>query len=320
MLVLSAQDIDGLITPKEAVDTMEEAFRVQERGTFVMPDRMHVDFGENTLLLMPAFSGNVFSTKLVSLFPENKSQGLPPLYGTVILNDGRTGAPLALLNGASVTALRTGAVGGVAMRHMVKERRVIAGIIGAGTQGIQQALFACSELNVIKLLIFDTSSQRKEVFRKEFHRVMPELDLEFTSKPDHVVQACNVVITATNSNDPVFTFHREWVQDTTFIAIGSYKPDMQELPDELYHLATQVFIDTPLAMRESGDLVQPLEDGVLKDSRIFLLGELITGQVRLDDQPVKIFKSVGMALFDLLMASLLCRRASEEGLGTSIEL
>ena len=100
----------------------------------------------------------------------------------------------------------------------------------------------------------------------------------------------------------------------------SYKPKMQELPDEVYRLAKQVFVDTPFAMRESGDLVQPLENGVLDDSRIFLLGELITGNVQITNPGVKIFKSVGMALFDLVMAELLYTHALEKEVGTTIDL
>jgi len=320
MRILGAGDIDGLITRKEAVDAMVHAFRIQEEGHFFMPDRMHVDFGENTLLLMPAFSGEVFSTKLVSLFPANKSIGLPPLFGTVILNDGQTGAPLALFNGAALTAMRTGAVGGVAMRYMVETKTAEVGIIGAGTQGIQQALYACSELQVTSMSVFDPDQKRMDVFKSEVQKVSPELAVHLKAGADEVVEASNVVITATSAMDPVFTGRKEWLRDMTFIAIGSYKPNMQELPDELYQAAAQVFVDTPHALRESGDLVQPIEDGVLDDSRIFLLGELLMGRIRLQDQTVTVFKSVGMALFDLVMADLLYTKSLEKGVGTEVDL
>jgi ornithine cyclodeaminase len=320
MLVLSAKDMSGLVSRKEAVDAMEEAFRIQESGSFRMPDRMHVDFAENTLLLMPAFMDSVFSTKLVSLFPRNKEKGLPPLNGTVLLNDGKNGVPLALLNGAWVTALRTGAVGGTAMRHLVGKKEVRAGIIGAGTQGIQQALFACSEMNVNKMVVYDPDPQRIEIFTTQLEQALPGSGLIHAENPEEVIRECDVVVTASNSEDPLFSCQGQEMGPTTFIAIGSYKPHMQELPDEIYHQAVQVFIDTPLAMQESGDLVRPIENGVLNDSRIFLLGELITGRVQIEDQPVKVFKSVGMALFDLVMAHLLYERALEKGSGLRIEM
>ena len=135
MLILNSDHLETLLSYTEMVDCMEEALVLQEKGNYNMPPRMHVDDGDNTLLLMPAIIGEKMTTKLVSVFPGNSKRNLPPIMGTVIYNDGNTGEPLALINGSKLTAIRTAAVSGVAMRYLADLDIGSVGIFGAGMQG-----------------------------------------------------------------------------------------------------------------------------------------------------------------------------------------
>jgi len=126
MLILNESDIIQAVDFNELLKSVEEAFLIQEAGNFNMPNRMHVEQDGNVLLLMPCFTDDLFSTKLVSIFPENINHGKPVIYGSVILNDGKTGEPLALLNGSKLTALRTGAVGALGLLYTTPKNIYLA--------------------------------------------------------------------------------------------------------------------------------------------------------------------------------------------------
>ena len=142
MLILNESDIIKAVDFDELLKSVEEAFLIQETGNYNMPDRMHIDQEENVLLLMPCFTDDFFSTKLVSVFPENKNLGKPAIYGSLILNDGKTGEPLAMMNGSKLTALRTGAVGAMGLLYTTPKNINTLGLIGAGIQGFHLVLFA----------------------------------------------------------------------------------------------------------------------------------------------------------------------------------
>ena len=162
MRILTSKDVAHAAGPDEIVDAAARALKIAETGDCLMPPRTHLDYGGNILLLMPAFAGGAFATKLVSVFPNNPGKGLPPIYGSVILNDGDTGKPLALLEGGKLTAMRTGAVGGLAVRLLSDPGAKTAAVIGAGVQGLHQAFFAASQRDLSNIRFFDASAQRAE--------------------------------------------------------------------------------------------------------------------------------------------------------------
>lgn len=111
--------IENIATFSEWVDMMEKALRHSIKpGGYVMPKRMHLDYGDDTFLLMPCITDEYWVTKLVSFCPDNKSLGRPSIYGTVVLNDTKTGEPLAVMDGSAITAMRTAAVTAVGIRHL----------------------------------------------------------------------------------------------------------------------------------------------------------------------------------------------------------
>lgn len=320
MLCISAQDIENAVSLTEIVDTIETAFLIYEEGSFYMPERMHINHSENTLLLMPCFTNNKFATKLVSLFPENYKRNKPVLYGSVILNNGKTGEPLAILNGAKLTAMRTGAVGGTAIRHLADKSVGSLGIIGAGVQGFHQALFGFNERNIKIINVFDPYSSVTNNFIDKFSQLNIDVEIKLKKSAEQVLDNSDVLIMSTNSNQPVLPDISCKLKDKTYVAIGSYKPEMNEIPLSLFSLANQYFIDTEHAFTESGDLINPLNNKWFDKTNVHTMGKLLTGKIKLSSNKTRIFKSVGMALFDLVCADLIYKKALEKGIGTNVKL
>ena len=145
MLYLNADQIMQALTLDEVMQCVEKALHVYETRAYEMPDRLAVDCGENNLLLlMPSVARGHWATKLVTVFPGNAARGKPVIDGLVALGDQATGEILALLDGKTVTAMRTGAVTGTSIRHLAREDATSVGLVGCGVQGYTQVLYACT--------------------------------------------------------------------------------------------------------------------------------------------------------------------------------
>lgn len=286
------------------VKAMEQAFIDTARGVVEVPQRVHIDRDENTLLLMPCFGSTYFSTKLVSVFPKNLQKKEPMIYGSVVLNDGQTGKPLAVMDGSKLTAMRTAAVGAVGIKHLAPEDVTALGVVGLGIQGFHQALFACQQRNIKTLRIIDPSKEVMSRFTERFNEFYPEIRVLPCKSAVELCKASEIVITATGSNKPVVPARGQWWRGKTIVGIGSYKTNMREFPNQFFADIEQVFVDTPVALKETGDLVDPLNKGLIKKKDIFPLWDLILDKVQLKGE-TRFFKSVGMAAFDLYGAKLI---------------
>ncbi len=319
MLIINEETIAKLTDPVELTDVMEQAMLSYASGNYVMPDRAHMEFDGNTLLMMPCSCGNYFSTKLVSLFPDNANNGHPVLYGTVILNDGANGKPLAILNGAKLTAVRTAAVGSVGIRYTSPAETNSLGLIGAGVQGLHQILFACKNRPIKHVTVYDSYPDRLHSFITKLKSLLPDVEFVIARDPVDICDRSEIIITATNATFPVLPDDPVFLNGKSFVAIGSYKPDMVEMPDALFPLLDHYFIDVDMAVEESGDLIHPLAKGLIKKGQIRLLSDLINGKVLIDRHKTSLYKSVGMALFDLFAATYLFNKALQTGIGERIQ-
>jgi ornithine cyclodeaminase/alanine dehydrogenase-like protein (mu-crystallin family) len=285
------------------VSAMEQAFIDTAKGVVEVPQRVHIDRGPNTLLLMPCFGSTYFSTKLVSVFPNNLLKKEPMIYGSVLLNDGQTGRPLAVMDGSKLTAMRTAAVGAVGIKYLAPEEASTLGVVGLGIQGFHQALFASQQRSIRTVRIMDHSREVMTRFTERFNAFYPEIKVIPCNSAEELCKASEIIITATGSHQPVVPAHGEWWKGKTIVGIGSYKPDMREFPDQIFVDLEQVFVDTPVALGETGDLVEPLKKGLIDEAKIFPLWDLILDRVKPSGE-TRFFKSVGMAAFDLYGAKL----------------
>ena len=319
MLIINDQNIENAVEPFEMVSAIERAYLIQNKASTIIPHRMHLDNGENTLLVMPGFIKSVFGTKIVSVFPDNIQKGKPVINGAMILNDTETGEPLALINANKLTAMRTGAVGATAVKYLASFMAQTLGIIGAGMQAYHQAIMISGQRPFRKLIICDTNPEKAEILKGQLESWLENIHIEVTNNADQLVLDSDVIVTATSSTSPVFKVDTDKLGIKTFIAIGSYKPNMQEIPFSIYKAINNVYVDTLHAKDESGDIKNPLQKGLIKKSDIVPFRKLLTSEELLKETSITLFKSVGMSLFDLTVAELIYKNALEKGLGTEVD-
>ncbi len=319
MLILNSEHIKNSLSILDALGAVEEAFLAQEAGEFKMPDRMHVAHRGNILLVMPTFGGEFISTKLVSVFPGNNKKNIPTIYGSVILSDGESGKPLALLEGSALTALRTGAVGGLAVVYTTPKNITKLGLVGIGMQGFHQALFAAAVRNIDRITVYDPFNKDLEDVINRLKTMLPHVHITATEDISECIRNSEVIITATTAETPVIPDDRKLLEGKHFIGIGSYKPSMREYPDSLFSLTDEVIVDTPHAAKESGDLKTPLDRHLIDPKKIITLGKLINHDYMANTGKTTFFKSVGMALFDLFAAKTVYKNALDKGLGIEVD-
>jgi ornithine cyclodeaminase/alanine dehydrogenase-like protein (mu-crystallin family) len=322
MIYLTEEDILKAVSIDEILDAIETSMYLYERKEFHMPQRLHVDNKENTLLLMPCFIKDCFGTKLVTLFPGNPKKNLPVLNGIMVLNDAQTGVPLAFLDGSALTALRTAAVGAVSIRHLAPDDTKTLGIIGAGVQGFYQALAACNTRHLTDIFIFDLHPEKSLALIDKLSERITHVKLHQAAGAEDLLEKSRIVITVTNSLEPVLPDKDELLAGKHFVGIGSYKPNMREFPRALFKMLKTVFIDTEHALHESGDLIAPLQNNWIRREQVMTLGRFLIENKSRDEikRQTTLFKSVGMALFDVCASKLIYDKAISKDLGQKITL
>lgn len=315
MIFLGKEEVEKLVDPNEIMDQIEEAYRIFGADAYYMPPRPVIEHENKTLIYMPCFTEDIIGTKMLTIFPENAKLGLPSLDGLVILNDRTTGAPLAIMDGQAVTAWRTGAVGGVGIRHLSRKDARTVGIVGAGAQGFHQAVYACAARNIETVYIWNHSDRDLTDFMDRLKKTIadPAVEVVQCKTVEELVKASDIICTATPSEEPVLPNDRELLEGKCIIAIGSYTPQMREIPDVIWNLVDNVYIELPYACEESGDLSQPLAEGRLTMDRVVLMDKFLASGADEDEIAKKTtyFKSVGMGLFDVCVAQKLLEKAKE---------
>lgn len=278
---------------------------------------------DGCFLFMPAYveEMDTASLKIVNVFPHNIDQGLPALPAQVMLIDGKTGVVKSLMDGISVTQIRTGAASGAAFDILAKKECKIGALIGTGGQGAAQleAMLEARQLEEVRVcgLHYD----RTEAFVKQMQKEMERYDARIlpVKSSDEAVEDADLIITATPAEKPVFDGTRV-KKGATISCIGSYQHHMQEMPPVILTRASKIYFDSEEAvLSEAGDILIPLEDGTItKDNFTGDLGNVIKGEVtgRENDEEIIVFKSVGVATQDLVAAREIYDKAVKAGIGT----
>ncbi len=295
--VIGAEEIRARLPMAAAVDALEEAFRTQDARSG--PLRTHVETPAGTLLLMPASGEAGMGVKLVSLTPANPDRGLPFIHASYVLFDGETQAPEAILDGSALTALRTAAVSGLATRHLSREDSHRLVIFGAGVQATSHLEAMCSVRPVTDLVVVSRSRRAAEALVEE------GLRRGLTSRlgePEAVSEA-DLICTCTTAEEPLFD-GSALSPGTHINAVGSYRPETRELDTETVRRAKVVVESREAALAEAGDLSIPIREGVIEAGHIVAdLAETVRGApVRRTPEDITLFKSVGMAFEDLVVA------------------
>lgn len=320
MLVLPGKNLTGLLPPLQLIAAVESALRAQVDDEVVAPKRLHLQWNGNTLLTMPAAAPRGVGIKVISVAPGNPTRGLPATNGIMVLNDPETGIPFAVMDAAALTAQRTGAVGALGVMYLTPQHTSSAGIVGCGVQGAWQAIFACAVRPIKEIFVFSRSMSGFDTFAETVSRFAPTVQITHCETARTLLDRTELVIAATTSQQPVLPDEPGLLAGKHFISVGSFRPSMQELPDSVYRLAGFLAVDSEHASQETGDIINPLRSGILKESDIFSIAECVMGQRTMDTERTTAYKSVGAAIYDLFVAQALYRAAQSQGVGTEIHL
>lgn len=327
MLILTADEVRKALPMNEAIEAMKKAYASLSGGAAQVPLRTRLPIpGSDALsLFMPAYvgspEGDALAVKIVSLFPTNPSRGLAYIQAAVLAFDSETGQAIALLEGSSLTAIRTGAAGGAAIDLLARPESRVVAVFGAGAQGRTQLEAACTARPVETAFIFDADVEKANQFAEEIKAKGFLQEIRVASSSQEAVESADIICTATTSFKPVF--EDRFVKPGTHIsAVGSYTPDMQEVPPETLQRA-KIFLDSRSAsLEEAGDLIQPMRAGLFDETHISgELGEVILGRISGRNAPYEItyFKSVGVAVQDAMAAQVALNNAHKLGIGKEVE-
>jgi len=321
-LLLSRDDVQSLLTMQDAIPIVEEAFRQLALGNVIMPQRTVIRVAQHggTYLGMPAYIGgevDALAVKVVSVYANNPGQyNLPTTIGTLLLNDPRTGAPLAVMDASYLTAVRTGAVTGVATRHLARKDAKRVGIFGAGVQAQTQLWAVCSVRPIESANVYDADATRARAYADEMSKRL-NVKVNPVGEARQAVEGMDVIVTASSAHEPLFDGN--WLVPGQHInAIGAHTPTAREL-DTTTIVRSRVVPDLADACWiEAGDLIIPLNEGAItRDHVSASLGQVVAGLKpgRENDREITLFKSVGLALQDVSTASFVYRKALEAKAG-----
>jgi ornithine cyclodeaminase len=266
---------------------------------------------------------DALAIKIVSVFPENLSRGLSTIHAIVIALDAKTGQPIALLEGASLTAIRTGAASGAATELLAREESRKVAIFGSGVQARTQLEAVCTVRPIDQVVVYSLDEPGAQSFLDEMAGVGPiPSALSLADSPSEAIREADIICTATTSSQPVFSGN-ELAPGTHINAIGSFTPQMQEVDSETVKRAVVVVDSLEATLAEAGDLIIPMEKKLISSDHIHgELGEIVSGRKkgRSSPQEITLFKSVGIAVQDAAAASRALAYAQQQDLGTIIQL
>ncbi len=324
LLFISGEDIKNVLSMEEAISLMRDAFSQISEGTVSTPIRTNISIPDKDAgaLFMPVHSdkSELIGLKMVSVFKNNPAKNLPLIHALVILMDGNTGEPLAVMDGEYVTALRTGAGSGLASDLLSRSDANILGIIGAGVQGRTQMAAVCAIRDIQKVLVWDKNE--KSAINLANH-ARHDLNIQAELNPSGAeISQCDIICTATSSPNPVFV-DADLKAGVHINAIGAYQPDKREIPGETVMRSKLVVDQREACLEEAGDIIIPIRDNLISSTHIHAeLGEIVIGTKtgRVNHSEITIFKSVGNAAQDLVTAGRILIKAKKSGHGTYVSL
>jgi ornithine cyclodeaminase/alanine dehydrogenase-like protein (mu-crystallin family) len=323
--VFSASDVRQALPMATAVEAMKGALRDLSAGKAHAPLRTHIPLPEHgaDALVMSCYSPRLAQVglKIITLHPRNSVQGLPFIHATVMVLDAELGTPLAVMSGAVLTAIRTGAASGAATDALARDDAARVAVIGAGTQAQTQLEAMCAVRDIRSAAVYDMDSTRAEAYAERM-RIALRIDVVAARSVSAALASADIVCTATTSRTPVFD-DADIAPGTHINAIGVYKPHEREIPAATVARARVVVDEYAAAEKEAGDLILAREEGLIGASHIHAeVGEILAGikPGRESRDQITLFKSVGVANEDLAAAHAVLARGRQLGLGVAVSL
>ena len=305
--ILTAPNVHAALPMSIAIDAMRHAYSQLSAGKVVMPARQHISTDKGVTLIMPAYlpEGSEFGIKVVSVYDENPKQKIPRITATVLVLNPTTGEPIAIMDGASLTAIRTGAGGGVASDLLARPNASTVGLFGAGVQARVQLEAVMVVRNIQQVNLLSRTQASAELLAKELSEMEEPPDVNIVSTPKQVVEDADIVICATTSGTPLFDGN-DLKQGTHITAVGTFAPEKREVDTTTVRRANRIVVDSREdCLEEAGDLIIPKAEIHAE------IGEIINGDKhgRQSDDEITFFKSVGVAVQDAVAAAVVLKEA-----------
>ena len=316
--ILSASDVRAALPMPKAIDAMRHAYSQLSAGKVTAPPRQHLSTDKGVTLIMPAYlpEHGEFGIKVVSVYDDNPNLDLPRITATVLVLDPTTGTPKAFMDGASLTAIRTGAGGGVAADLLAPKDAKKVGLFGAGVQARAQLQAVMAVRNITRVNLISRTEASAQQLATEISEWTDPPKVNLVSTPQEVVADADIVLCATTSATPLFDGN-DLQPGTHITAVGTFVPEKREVDTTTIRRSDRIVVDSREAcVEEAGDLIIP---NAQIDAEI---GEILNGDKpgRDSDSEITFFKSVGVAVQDAVVGAAVLTEAETKGLGTLIEI
>lgn len=329
MRILNAADVRTALPMPLAIEAMKQAFAAFSDGRALVPPRIHLPVARNAgvSLIMPSFvdgetlADQALATKIVSLFDGNQTRGLARIQAAVVVLEPDTGRPIALLEGATLTAIRTAAASGAATDLLARRDCRTLTLFGAGVQARTHLLAMCAVRPIETVFIVSRTPSKVATLMSELAgEPSIRVRLIAAESPRQALADADIVCCTTTSQEPIFD-DADLKLGVHINAVGSYMPQAREVPPETVRRAFVVVDSRHAAWDEAGDLIQPMQAGLISREHIHAeLGELVLGRRtgRVDDQQITFFKSVGLAVQDAVAARVALENSNRLKLGQEV--
>jgi alanine dehydrogenase len=328
-LLLEEYEVKKLLSMKEVMEAVELAFKEKGLKRVQMPPKLYLFYTKynGDLRVMPSYleSLDISAVKIVNVHPNNKANyGLPTVMAIIALINPKNGFPIALMAGSWITAMRTGAAGGIAAKYLARKDSSIIALIGAGTQARTQLMALIEVYKKLKeVRVWDISEKAKNEFIAEAKLMYSEkIEKIFsTNTAEEAVKGSDIIVTTTPSRNPIVM--NDWIDKGMHInCIGADAPGKQEL-DPAILKRSKIVIDDWNQASHSGEINVPLAKGIISKKDIWAeIGEICAGlkQGRMDNEEITIFSSTGLAIQDAVTAELVYKKALKNHIRKFIEL
>ena len=324
VLILNRNDVVSVLQMGDCINILEKAFTELSNGTAVLPLRIGIGAPAGVNLYMPAYlkEMNALACKVVSVYKENpQKHQLPTTIGKVMLQNPETGEVLSIMDGGYLTAVRTGAVSGLATRLLAHEdKNQVAGIYGAGVQAQMQLWGVCEARQLERALVYDAYPEAAAQFAQSMSQKLG-IPVEAAARPEDLYDA-DIICTATSSVTPILDGSK--IKPGAHInGIGSHAPKARELDSAIIQRSLLIADSREACLSEAGDIILPIQEGVITADHIHAdLGEIVTHKKpgRTSRDQITLFKSNGLAIQDTAAALLVYQKAKAAGLGVEVDI
>jgi len=327
-LLLTESEVKQLLSMDEVVGAVESAFREKGLGRVQMPAKLYLFYSRynGDLRAMPSYLEelDVSAVKIVNVHPDNRVKyGLPTVMATIILVDPKSGAPIAIMGGTTITDMRTGAAGAVAAKYLARKDSKIVGLVGAGAQARTQLMGLLAVYGKLEeVRVWSRSEKTRSAFVAEMQpkyghlcRIVP------VERVNEAVQGADIVVTTTLSREPIVM--NDWVEPGMHLTcIGADAPGKEEIDPAVLKRA-KIVVDDWEQASHSGEINVPFSKGIITKQNIWAeIGDIVAGLKpgRTSQDEITLFTSTGLAIQDAVTAHIAYKKALERGVGKSIEI